>query len=103
MKFRIRSIIYSGLLQRNCESSCDKRAAIKKPAMDRIKMVFVMVFCIPVASPCWFFPSFSEVNFVRAVGNVSIVKRPNVEAMKLRRDRVPMSVWVRAFVCVTMM
>jgi len=44
-----------------------------------------------------------EVNFVRAVGNAIMVRRAKVEARKLRIDMVPMSVWVRAFVFVTIM
>ena len=94
---------YSGLFHKYCESSCDERAAIAKPAMDSVRTVFVTVFCIAVASPCWFFPSFSEVNLVRAVGRASRVRRENVEARKLRIESVPMSVGVRAFVFVTMM
>ena len=92
---------YSGLFHKYCESSCDERAATAKPAMDNARMVFVMVFCIAVASPFWFFPSFSEVNLVRAVGRASKVTREKVEARKLRIDSVPMSVWVRTFVFVT--
>ena len=71
-----------------------------RPAIESVTTVFVTVFCVAVASSFWFFPNFSEVNFVRAVGNASIVRRVNVEARKLRIDRVPMSVWVRAFVFV---
>ena len=102
-KFRIRRITYSGVFHRYCEISCDERAATVKPAMESVRTVFVTVFCMAVAFPCWFFPSFSEVNFVRAVGNASIVRRAKVEARKLRIDSVPISVWLRAFVCVTMM
>ena len=72
-----------------------------RPAIDSVITVFVIVFCVAVASSFWFFPSFSEVNFVRAVGNASRVRRENVEARKVRIDSVPMSVWVRAFVFVT--
>jgi len=40
---------------------------------------------------------------VRAVGRASPVTRENVAARKFNIDSVPMSVWVRAFVFVTMM
>ena len=102
-KFRIRRIMYSGLFHRYCEISCDERVSMAKAAIDRVRTVFVMVFCIAAASSFCFFPSFSEVNFTRAVGNASMVRRVNTEARKLRMDRVPMSVSVRAFVFVTMM
>ena len=42
-------------------------------------------------------------NFVNAVGNASVVNNAKPEARKLRSDRVPMSVWVKAFVFVTIM
>lgn len=93
--------MYSGLFNKYCESSCDERVSIAKAAMDSVRTVFVMVFCIAAASPCWFFPSFSEVNFVRAVGRAIKVRRENIEARKLSIERVPRSVWVRAFVLVT--
>ena len=46
---------------------------------------------------------FSEVNLTRAVGKAMTVNKEKAEARKLRIDRVPMSVWVRAFVFVTIM
>ncbi len=101
-KFRIRRIMYSGLFHRNCEINWEERATTAKPTMDNVRTVFVMVLCTAVASPCCSFSSFSEVNFTRAVGNERRVRRENVEARKVRMERVPMSVWVRAFVCVTM-
>ena len=42
-------------------------------------------------------------NFVKAVGKASVVRSMKVEEMKVRMDRIPISVWVRAFVFVTMM
>ncbi len=52
VNIRIMRSAYSGVFHRYCESSCDERAAIAKPAMDRVRTVFVTVFCIAVASPC---------------------------------------------------
>lgn len=48
------------------------------------------------AASFWFLPSFSEVNFVRAVGRASVVMSRKVEERKERMDRIPMSVRVRA-------
>lgn len=56
---------------RYCESSCDERAIIAKPAVDSARKVLATVFCLAVAPPSWFFPSFSEANLVRAVGSAS--------------------------------
>ena len=103
VKFRIRRIIYSVLFHSCCEINCDNRTATAKPAMDSMITVFVTVFWVAVASSFWFFPSFSETNLVRAIGNASSVSNEKVEAKKPRIDRVPMSVWVRAFVFVTIM
>ena len=103
VKFMIRIITYSGLFQKCCEISWDKRIATARPVIDSVITVFVIVFWVAAASSFWFFPSFSEVNLTRAVGKAMSVNREKVEARKLRIDRVPMSVWVRAFVFVTIM
>ncbi len=63
--------------------------------------VLVMVLWMEAASSGRFLPRFSEANLVRAVGSASAVKRQKVVAMKSRMDRIPMSVWVRAPVLVT--
>ena len=101
-RIRIMRNTYSELFNKYCESDRDERAAIAKLTMDSVRTVFITVFCTAAASPFWFFPSFSEVNLVRAVGRASPVRREKVEARKLRIDSVPMSVWVRAFVFVMM-
>ena len=103
MKFRIRIIMYSVLFQKYCEISWDERIATARPIIDNVTTVFIIVFWVAAASSFWFFPSFSDVNLVRAVGKAMTVKRENVEARKLRIDSVPMSAWVRAFVFVTIM
>ena len=74
-----------------------------RPAIDSVITVFVIFFCVAVASSFWFFPSFSDVNLVRAVDSAMTVNKEKVEARKLRIDSVPMSAWVRAFVFVTIM
>lgn len=61
------------------------------------------VFCMEAASSSWFFPIFSEVNLVRAVGKASAVMRMMVDDRKERIDKAPMSASVRAFVFVTAM
>ena len=73
------------------------------PATERVRTVFVMVFCTEAASSNWFFPSFSEANLVNAVGRANPVIRMMVEERKERIDNSPMSVWVKAFVFVTAM
>ena len=103
MKFKTMRIKYSVLFHRYCEINCDERMATVKPAVDSMITVFVMVFWVAAASSFWFFPSFSDVNLVRAVGSAMTVNKENVEARKLRIDSVPMSAWVRAFVFVTIM
>ena len=77
--------------------------AIINPMIVSVRTVFVMVFCTDAASSSWFFPSFSEVNLVNAVGRASPVMRMMVEERKERIDNSPMSVWVKAFVFVTAM
>ena len=74
-----------------------------KPIIDNATVVFITVFCIAVASLFWFFPNFSEVNFVRAVGNDINVNKVKAEAKKLKIESIPISAWVRAFVFVTIM
>jgi len=56
---------------------------------------------VAAASSNWFFPKFSEANFVRAVGRARVVKREKAEVRKDRIDNTPRSVGVRAFVFVT--
>ena len=77
--------------------------AMARPVMDSVITAFVIVFCVAVASSFCFFPSFSEANLTSAVGKEMTVNKEKVEARKLRIDKVPMSVWVRAFVFVTIM
>ena len=87
--------MYSGLLHRNCETT-EERVATAKPIRENATTVFVTVLSIAMASPFWFFPSFSEANLVMAVGSASKVRRENAEAKKLRIDSVPMSVSLKS-------
>ena len=103
VKFRIMRNIYSVLFHSCLEINWDNKTATAKPAIDSMATVFVTVFWVAVASSVWFFPNFSEMNLVNAVGNASRVSNEKVEAKKLRIDKVPMSVWVRTFVFVTIM
>ena len=96
-------ITYSGLFHKYWEINCDENMVTVNPAMDNVTMIFVIFFWVAVASSFWFFSKLSEVNLVKAVGNASRVSNEKVEARKLRIDRVPMSVWVKAFVFVTIM
>lgn len=89
--------------KRYCESWFDSRMAIMNPTMDSARTVLVTVFCVEAASSSWFFPMFSDVNLVRAVGKASPVMRMMIEDRKERMDRAPISVWVKAFVFVTAM
>ena len=75
--------------------------ATARPIKDNVTTVFVISFWVAAASSFWFFPNFSEVNLTNAVGRAIIVNRENTEAKKVSIDRVPMSVWVKAFVFVT--
>ena len=42
-------------------------------------------------------------NFVKAVGKAIVVRSRKIEERKVRMDRIPMSVWVRALVFATTM
>ena len=70
---------------------------------DRVITVLVMVFRIDAASFGSFFPIFSEVNFVRAVGRARVVISIMVDERNDRTDKAPMSCWVKVLVFVTMM
>jgi len=73
------------------------------PIVDSARTVFVTVLCVEAASSSWFFPMFSDVNLVKAVGKASPVIRMMMEDRKERIDNAPISVWVSAFVFVTAM
>ena len=103
IEIRIMSDAKTGVSNRYRESCCDSKTAVIYPARDRATTVFVIVRTTEAASCGWFFPRFSEVNLVRAVGKARSVMRIKVVERKVRIDKAPMSASVRAFVFVTMM